>query len=69
MSLDSKQNPLCQMSTAELFPNERGKQAKKWPKRVWVWYLRLVVLSLCNHAKPYFLAWWSLFRRKVLFKI
>ena len=60
MSLNSKQKPLCQLTTAELFLNETGKQQKKWQKRVWVWCLGLVVFSLCNHAKPYFLAWWSL---------
>jgi len=26
MSLNCKQNPLCQLATAELFPNETGKQ-------------------------------------------
>jgi len=34
--------------------------AKKWQKGVWVWCLRLVVLSLSTHAKPYCLSWWSL---------
>jgi len=28
MSLNSKQKPLCQLATAELFPNEPGKQQK-----------------------------------------
>jgi len=28
MSLNSKQNPLCQLPTAELFPNETGKLQK-----------------------------------------
>jgi len=28
MSLNSKQKALCQLSTAELFPNETGKQHK-----------------------------------------
>jgi len=28
MSLNSKQKPLCQPATAELFPNETGKQQK-----------------------------------------
>jgi len=28
MSLNSKQKPLCQLATAELFPNETGKQHK-----------------------------------------
>jgi len=28
MSLNSKQKVLCQLSTAELFPNETGKQHK-----------------------------------------
>jgi len=59
MSLNSKQKPLRQPATADLFPKETGKH-KKWQKRVWVWCLRLVVLRLCNRAKPYFLAWWSL---------
>jgi len=26
MSLNSKQKPLCQVATAELFPNDTGKQ-------------------------------------------
>jgi len=28
MSLNSKQKPLCQLTTAELFPNDTGKQQK-----------------------------------------
>jgi len=28
MSLNSKQKSLCQMTTAELFPNEKGKHQK-----------------------------------------
>jgi len=28
MILNSKQKPLCQMATEELFPNETGKQQK-----------------------------------------
>ena len=28
MSLNSKQKPLCQLATAELFPNETEKQQK-----------------------------------------
>jgi len=28
MSLNSKQKPLCQPTTAELLPNETGKQEK-----------------------------------------
>jgi len=61
MMLNSKQKPLYQLATAELFPNETRKQQKNdKQKRVWVWCLRLVVFSLCNHTKPYFLAWWSL---------
>jgi len=28
MSLNSKQKPLCQLATAELFPNETGKHKK-----------------------------------------
>jgi len=41
-------------------PQRDREISRKWQKRVWVWCLRLVVLSLCNHAKPYFLAWWLL---------
>jgi len=59
MNLNSKQKPLCQLATSELFPTIQGN-SKKWKKRVWVWCLRSVVISLCNHAKPYFFAWWSL---------
>jgi len=29
MSLNSKQKPLCQVGTTELFPNETGKQQTK----------------------------------------
>jgi len=57
--LNSKQKPLSQLATAELYSNETRKQ-KKWQKRVWVWCLRSVVFSLCNHTKPCFSAWWSL---------
>jgi len=28
MTLNSKQKPLCQLATAELFPNDTGKQQK-----------------------------------------
>jgi len=28
LSLNSKQKPLCQLATAELFPSETGKQQK-----------------------------------------
>ena len=28
MSLNNKQKPLCQLATAELFPNDTGKQQK-----------------------------------------
>jgi len=52
MSLNSKQKPLCQLATAELFPT-RQENIKKWQKHVWVWCFRLAVPSLCNHAKPY----------------
>jgi len=59
MIFSSKQKRLYQLATAELYPTRHGN-SKKWQKRVWVWCLRLVVLSLCNHPKLYFLAWWSL---------
>ena len=59
MSLNSKQKRLFQLATAELFQRDR-EAAKKWKKRAWVWCLKLAVLSLYNHAKRYFLAWWSL---------
>jgi len=29
MGFNSKQKPLCQLATAQLFPNEAGKQQKK----------------------------------------
>jgi len=35
MSLNSKQKPLCQLASVELFPSETGKQ-QKIKKRVWV---------------------------------
>jgi len=62
VSLNSKQKSLCQLATAELFPKETKNRetARKWQKRVWVWWLRLVILCLCNHAELYSLAWWSL---------
>jgi len=59
MILNSKQKRLYQLATAEHFPTRHGN-SKKWQKGVWVWRLRLVFFSLCNHTKPYFLAWWSL---------
>jgi len=34
MSLNSKQNPLYQLATAELFPNETGKQQKMTKARL-----------------------------------
>jgi len=34
MSLNSKQNPLCQRATAELFSNETGKQQKMTKARL-----------------------------------
>jgi len=40
MNLNSKQKPLCQLATAELFPTIQ-ENSKKWQKRVWVWCLRL----------------------------
>jgi len=62
MSLNSKQMSLCQLATIELFPKEtkNWETAWKWQKRVWAWWLRLVIPSLCNHAELYSLAWWSL---------
>ena len=60
MSLNSKQKPLCQLVTAELFPKEKEKQQKNDKSAFASDALDLVVLSLCNHTKPYFLAWWSL---------
>jgi len=62
MSLNNKQKSLCQLATTQLFPKETKNMetAGKWQKRVWVWCLRLVLPNLCNHAKLYSLAWWSL---------
>jgi len=34
MSLNSKQKPLCQLATAELFPNKIGKQQKMTKARL-----------------------------------
>jgi len=34
MSLNSKQQPLCQLATAELFPSETGKQQKMTKARL-----------------------------------
>jgi len=34
MSLNSKQNSLCQVATAELFPDETGKQQKMTKARL-----------------------------------
>jgi len=59
MSLNSKQKLLCQLATAELFHNEAGKQQKNDKSALGSDALDLV-LSLSKHAKPYFLAWWSL---------
>jgi len=53
MSLNSKQKPLCQLATAELFPNETGKQQENDESAFGSDALDLVVLSLCNHTKPY----------------
>jgi len=39
MRLNSKQKPLCQLATADHFPNETAN-SKKWQKCVWVWCLR-----------------------------
>jgi len=62
MSLNSKQKSLCQLATTELFTKETKNRetTRKWQKCVWVWCLRLVNLSLCNHAELYSLASWSL---------
>jgi len=57
MILNSKQKSLCQLATAELFSNETGKQQINDKSAFGSDALRLVVLSLSNHAKPYFLAW------------
>jgi len=43
-----------------ILPQRDRETAKKWQKRVLAGCLRLVVLRLSNHAKPHFLAWWSL---------
>jgi len=48
---------ICQVQNSY---STRQRNIKKWQKCVLVWCLRLVVLRLCNHAKPYFLACWSL---------
>jgi len=34
MSLNSKQKPLCQLATEELFPNETGKPQKMTKARL-----------------------------------
>jgi len=34
MGLKSKQKPLCHLATAELFPNETGKQQKMTKARL-----------------------------------
>jgi len=62
MSLNSKQKSLCQLPSTELFPKDTNNRetARKRQTRVWVWCLRLVILSLCNHAELYSLAWLSL---------
>jgi len=60
MSLNSKQKRLCQLANTELHSEETKKRvtARKWQKRVWVWFLRLLpCFSLSNHLDPYFLAW------------
>jgi len=60
MSLKSKQKPFYQLATAELFPNETGKQQQMAKARLGLMPYISAVLGLCNHAKPYFLALWSL---------
>jgi len=60
MSLNSKQKPLCQLTNTELLPQgdkEKSNTEKITKARL---VLILVFFSLCNHAKPCFLAWWSL---------
>jgi len=44
--LNSKQKPLCQIATTELFPKETKNREteRKLQKRVWVLCIRLVVL-------------------------
>jgi len=56
MSLNSKQKSLCQLATTKLLPNEKKKRVtpRKWQKRVWVWRLRVVVLSLSNTADLFY---------------
>jgi len=54
LSVNSKQKPLYQLATTELFPNETGKQQKN--DKSAFGSDALVVRTLCNHAKPYFLA-------------
>jgi len=62
---------LCQLAISDLFPREskNNETEWKWQYCVWVWCLRSVVLSLSNHAEPYFLSWWSLTAQEVFFKI
>jgi len=57
MSLNSKKKKTLPTGKRRALTQRDRETAKKWQKRVWVWCLRFVVLSLWNHAKPYFLAW------------
>ena len=69
--LNRKQDSHCQVASTELFSKETKNRvtATKWQKHIWVWCLRVMVLSLCNLADPHFLAWWSLTaQRKGLFQ-
>ena len=60
MILNSKQKRLYQLETAELFPNETRKQQKNDKSAFESDALDQRFFSLCNHTKPYYLAWWSL---------
>jgi len=61
MSLNSKQlKATLPTGNRRTLPQRDREISKKWQMRVYVWCLISVVLSLCNHAKLYFLTWWSL---------
>jgi len=55
MSFSSKQKPLCQLATAELYPTRQGTSKQMTKARLGL-MLKLVFFSLSSHAKPYFLA-------------
>jgi len=44
MSFNSKQKLLSQLAAIEFYSKETKKRgtARKWKKRVWVWFLRLL---------------------------